>query len=77
MEGVDDMRQDIKRLLKTLYDDLRSNVKLIDEYDEKYRFAMSIDDVTTAKFYNLRSLSLVEDNRRLITTISEIEKRVS
>lgn len=71
------MKRDVKRLLKSLYDDLRYNVKLIDEHNEHCRIAMSIGDITTARFYDLRSLGLVEDNQRLITTINEIEKRVS
>ena len=71
------MRRNVKRLLNNLYDDLSYNVKLIDRYIELHGFAISVGDDATAKFYNTQVTYLYERNKQIITTINEIEKRVS
>ena len=71
------VKKDVKFLLKILYDELNFNVKLIDKYDRNCKTALSIGNVDTAMFYDRHCRRLEDEIRRIITTINEIEKRVS
>ena len=71
------MKMRLKTLLNQLYKELSHNIKDIEECEELYRKAISINDYDSAYYYNVRSSVLDEEGNRILITINEIEKRVS
>lgn len=67
----------IKRLLKRLYQEYAYNSNHIRMFKDQLSFCKAIGDTRTADIYTERILELNEDNRRIMITIDEIEKRVS
>lgn len=79
------MRMGVNRLLKQLHNELSFNSRKIDEYEKycrQYRligeiFKTNCYSIMMADRYERLAEALVEENERILTTIREIEKRVS